>query len=88
MPSDSPLHLQKQVVVLTWIPQSYRARGDGTLPGFPDVLALDEKGFACSPIKPQITKPRCSRKSLSTNSLHCAYKKPSPQAVDLRQGSE
>lgn len=88
VPSDSTLHLQKQVVILAWTAQSYRARGNGSLPGFPDVLALNEKRFVHSRIKPQITKPRGGRKSLLNNSLHSAYKKPSPQAVDLRQGSE
>lgn len=86
MPSDSTLHSQKRAVVLTWTPQSYKARANRTLPGFP--VALNEKGFVCSPVKPQVTKPRGSRKSFFTNSLHSAYKKPSPQAVDLRQGSE
>lgn len=58
------------------------------LPGFPDTLAFSQKGFMHSRIKPQITKPRGSRKSLFANSLHSAHRKPSPQDVDLRQGSE
>lgn len=57
-------------------------------PGFPDVPALNEKGFVSSHIKPQITKPRGSRKSLFTNSFLSTYEKPSPQAGDLRQGTE
>lgn len=43
--SDSILHSQKEVVVLTLTPQSCRAGRSGTLPGFPDVHALNENGF-------------------------------------------
>lgn len=61
---------------------------EGALPGFRDVPALNEKGFVSSHIKPQITKPGGSGRSLFTNSFLSAYEKPSPQAVDLRQGTE
>lgn len=45
VPSDGTLLSQKQALVLTWTPPNYRARGNGSLHGFPDGFVLIEKAL-------------------------------------------